>query len=204
MTCLPLFGGLLLFPGEALRLLFGDPFVSASTALVILAAGRMVDVATGYMGNVLSAHGETKILFKNSFVKLAINVGLNLALIPFLGIVGAALATAGTTSVLNIILVAEAYHVEGIQPFTKRLLKPFTAITGSIAAVYAATQLLFDTVPVWAMVPAGIVFVGLYVVLLLVLNSFYEEDAEIVEAVGAKIGFEDEAELLGRKLANQN
>jgi|GEM_PF-3124196 Membrane protein involved in the export of O-antigen and teichoic acid len=200
MTCLPLFGGILLFPGEALRLLFGDPFVSASTALVILAAGRMVDVATGYMSEVLSAHGETEILFKNSFVQLAINIGLNLALIPFLGIVGAALATAGTTSVLNIILVAEAYYVEGIQPFTKRLLKPLTALAASIAAVYSATQLIFDTVPVWAMVPAGIVFFGLYTGLLLVLNSFYMEDAEIIEAIGAKIGLEDEAEALGHRI----
>jgi O-antigen/teichoic acid export membrane protein len=201
MTCLPLFGGVVLFPGESLRLLFGGPYVSASAALVILAAGRIVDVATGYMSEVLSAYGETKILFKNSFVQLAINIGLNIALIPFLGIVGAALATAGTTSALNIILVAEAYYVEGIQPFTKRLVKPFVALIASIAVVYVATQVLFEFVPVWAMIPAGISFVALYLSLLLVLGSFYEEDAQIIESVGRKLGSEEKGEKLGEWLA---
>jgi O-antigen/teichoic acid export membrane protein len=201
MTCLPLFGGVVLFPGESLRLLFGGPYVSASTALVILAAGRIVDVATGYMSEVLSAYGETKILFKNSFVQLAINIGLNIALIPFLGIVGAALATAGTTSALNIILVAEAYYVEGIQPFTSRLVKPFAALIASITAVYAATQMFFEFVPVWAMIPAGISFVALYLSILVVFGSFYEEDAQIIESVGRKLGSEEKGEKLGEWLA---
>jgi hypothetical protein len=61
--------------------------------------------------------------------------------------------------------------------------------------------MFFEFVPVWAMIPAGTSFVALYLSMLVVFGSFYEEDAQIIESVGRKLGSEEKGEKLGEWLA---
>ncbi|MFT4867550.1 MAG: O-antigen/teichoic acid export membrane protein, partial [Candidatus Nanohaloarchaea archaeon] len=106
----PIFAVVALFPEQTIQLLFGNQYVAGATALIILAFGRFVKSATGHMGSIIQTYEETQIIFKNSFAKFIINVGLNLLLIPIIGIIGAAIATAGTMIFMNLLIVAEVYH----------------------------------------------------------------------------------------------
>lgn len=93
-----------LFP-KAILNLFGGEFATGSTVLVVLAIGQFINVATGSVGYLLMMSGHEKIVRNNVVFNAIINVFLNLLLIPKFSIMGAAVATALSLAVKNIITV---------------------------------------------------------------------------------------------------
>lgn len=96
------------FPGWILNF-FGDDFVRGGTALTILAIGNFINVATGSVGRLLIMTGYEKLVQYNVFGAVLLNILLSLILIPRLGITGAALATATTFVIQNLISVWLVY-----------------------------------------------------------------------------------------------
>jgi O-antigen/teichoic acid export membrane protein len=94
LTALP-FGLILIFAGENVLSLFGDDFLAAQLALIILAVGRLVDLAMGVGTGplVLSMTGHERVVAIIFTLAALINVALNFYLIPKYGIEGAALAS---------------------------------------------------------------------------------------------------------------
>ncbi|WP_338518681.1 oligosaccharide flippase family protein [Alteromonas gracilis] len=82
-----------LFP-EWLMSMFGEGFSAAATALMILAAGQFVNIATGSVGYLLSMTGLEKKVRDNVLISGAVSVLLGLILIPVYGVIGAAVAYA--------------------------------------------------------------------------------------------------------------
>jgi O-antigen/teichoic acid export membrane protein len=82
-----------LFP-EWLMSMFGEGFSAAATALMILAAGQFVNIATGSVGYLLSMTGLEKKVRDNVLISGAVSVLLGLILIPIYGVIGAAVAYA--------------------------------------------------------------------------------------------------------------
>jgi O-antigen/teichoic acid export membrane protein len=78
--------------GPAVLQLFGDGFAGGVIVLAILAAAMMVSAASGILQSVLLQGGRSSWQMANKTVVLAINVSLNLLLVPLLGIVGAAIS----------------------------------------------------------------------------------------------------------------
>lgn len=95
---------MLLFP-EWLMSFFGEEFRAASTALMILAIGQFINIATGSVGYLLSMTGHEKELRNNAVVSAIIAVGLGLLLIPTFGLLGATLATATAIATQNLLCV---------------------------------------------------------------------------------------------------
>jgi len=88
---------------------FGQEFISAAVVLTILSAGQFVNVSTGSVGYLLMMTGHEKLVRNNLFFFAVINVALNLLLIPRYGIVGAAIATASSLSLKNVVGVVLVY-----------------------------------------------------------------------------------------------
>jgi len=196
----PAFSLILLFSEQVIRLLFGSQYVSGSLALIILAFGRFMQGATGHLGSIIQTYEETQIIFKNSLVKLGLNIGLNIALIPIFGIVGAAIATAATISFMNLLLAAEVYYIKGIHPFSKDSFKPIIACAPAIGLVYLSVKLYFEVVPVWSLVPAGALFGIIYLITLVKINGIKEEDRKIIISIGTKIGEKEKAQKISELL----
>ncbi len=96
---------LLILGGNKLLTLFGPPFVEGFPALVILTVGQMVNALSGSVGFLMTMTGhqrEAVLVIGSSAI---LNVVLNAALIPVLGINGAALSTALTTILWNTIML---------------------------------------------------------------------------------------------------
>ena len=88
---------ILILQGEVLlRRLFGAEFASAYPVLLILCASQCGTALFGLGGPLLSMTGFEAHLSKMIWVAASVNAVLNLVLIPYLGAVGAALATATT------------------------------------------------------------------------------------------------------------
>lgn len=99
---------------EWLMLLFGNEFVDASGALLILAIGQFVNVVTGSVGFLLSMTGHERCLRSNGLIGALLGVSLGVILIPVYGLTGGAVATAGAVACQNLLGV---YYVKRLLGF---------------------------------------------------------------------------------------
>ena len=93
------------FFGAPVLGLFGADFVGAQPVLLILAAGQLFNVVTGPVGLVLNMVGQERAVVRALSVSVAVNVILNLVLIPRWGGVGAAVASTAGFVVWNVLLL---------------------------------------------------------------------------------------------------
>lgn len=90
-TSWPLYLVLATFGPQVLRL-FGENFPAGADALAILSLSMLFSLATGNVNTVLLMAGKSRWNAANTVVALAVNLGLNLTLVPGHGLVGAAIA----------------------------------------------------------------------------------------------------------------
>ena len=82
--------------------LFGSEFATAYWPLLILAIGQLANAAFGATGLLLNMTGFQRDVTRMTALAAGLNVMLNLALISFFGVLGAAGATAVSMLLLNI------------------------------------------------------------------------------------------------------
>jgi len=93
------------FFGEfILKFIFGDEFVIGFIPLVILTLGQLANAAFGSVGALLNMTGHEKDAMRGMMYSLGINIFLAFILIPQFGMLGAAISTAASLMVWNIIL----------------------------------------------------------------------------------------------------
>jgi O-antigen/teichoic acid export membrane protein len=124
---------------ESILLLFGTTFAAGSTALMVLAAGELVNAATGVCGSVLDMTRHTAAKLINSFTWLVLLLGANLVLIPRFGVLGAATASALAAATVNVMRILQVWTLEHVHPYDRSFLKPLLAalVAGSIGTVVA-------------------------------------------------------------------
>jgi O-antigen/teichoic acid export membrane protein len=121
LAATPVLAICLVLPAQVMSV-FGAEFASGAVLLSILAAGQFVNVVTGSVGFLLVMCGY-EVLYRNNFLLCAlVSIGLNLMLIPRLGIIGAAIATASTLALQNLIAAFMVWRKLGIM--TIPLLAP--------------------------------------------------------------------------------
>ena len=103
IASLPIVIFLFVFPGVFLGL-FGTGFDSGSAALRILALGQLFNAAAGPVGSVLIMTGHERTACWGVGLGLLTTVILSIALIPPLGVTGAAIADAASFVVWNVAL----------------------------------------------------------------------------------------------------
>lgn len=108
LTTVPVATLLCLWPSEILSL-FGISFVSGAPSLVILTLGQVVAGITGSVGFLLVMSGNEKLLRNTVIAGAVLNITSNAILIPYMGILGAATATAISTAFINIVAWIAVY-----------------------------------------------------------------------------------------------
>jgi O-antigen/teichoic acid export membrane protein len=131
-TMMPVFLTMVLLPGPILAI-FGDEYTGGTTALVLLAVSSLSLWGLGMGGTILDMAGYANLKLANAAVRLVLTVGLNVLLIPPLGIVGAALALLVGEVTINVLRVVEVYWLFRIVPYNSDFLKPLTAAAAAIA-----------------------------------------------------------------------
>jgi O-antigen/teichoic acid export membrane protein len=111
---------LILFSDPLLSFLYGDAYAEGAQVLQILATSQLLIVGSGPLGILLSMTGHQRALSTNMMVSVGLNAILNLALIPALGGVGAALATSAALVVSRILLWRQVRMLLAIRPTVLR------------------------------------------------------------------------------------
>lgn len=103
----------------AIQSVLGDDFAGATAVIRILAIGALVDASVGSVGMLLTMTGHQRYQQRTMLAAAALNIGLNLLLIPRFGINGAAAATAASVSLANLANASWArrkLHIEPVWP----------------------------------------------------------------------------------------
>jgi O-antigen/teichoic acid export membrane protein len=98
-------GAFIAFTGPYLLLFFGSAFFKGYPALLILLLGQTVNAVSGSVGLIMNFTGHHVQAARIFGLSAILNIVFNAILIPFYGIIGAAIATATTTALWNIVMV---------------------------------------------------------------------------------------------------
>ncbi|MBR9916562.1 oligosaccharide flippase family protein [bacterium] len=105
---------LLLFFGEnILMLFFGKEFSNSYVPMVIIIISQIVNVFFGSVGVLLDMSGNQKFVFKATLISAIANVVLNFILMPFYGILGAAIATLFSVVLNNLMFTFACKNIFG-------------------------------------------------------------------------------------------
>lgn len=103
----------------SLLAVFGERYLVAEPVLMILGGAMLVATAVGPVDIVLLMSGKSVWNLLNTTVAVTANIGLNLLLIPSLGITGAAIAWAVSILLNNLLPLLQVWRVAGVLPFEK-------------------------------------------------------------------------------------
>ncbi|HEX4956326.1 MAG TPA: oligosaccharide flippase family protein [Thermoanaerobaculia bacterium] len=101
--------------GPRLLGLFGPEFVAGQPALLILLGGALVNAACGSVGHLLNMTGHSATALRWALAALGLAALLHLLLIPPLGHLGAATATALATTFWNLALLRRVRALLGVR-----------------------------------------------------------------------------------------
>ena len=102
----PIFIVILIFPSFVLDF-FGEEFSVGVAPLIVLAVGQIINALCGPVMYLLNMTGKEKKARNIIIVASVINLGLNVYFIPIYGLMGAAVATAISTAVWNVMAVIQ-------------------------------------------------------------------------------------------------
>ena len=187
LATLPVFLVLALFPRMSIRVTFGAEYDGGALALAILAIGFFSHAVVGPNGNTLTSIGRTRLIMYDNLAVGATNVVLNVLLIPTYGIAGAAIATAVSYVLLNVLYTAQLYRATGIHPFTAGMVRPSMIALGVVALMYWVTTTFFVvTLPV--LMGGFMVFMLIYGVIVLRYGGIEHEELVLLWSVEERFG----------------
>jgi O-antigen/teichoic acid export membrane protein len=115
---LPLAGVVIIFARPLMRI-FGTDFEAGWPILIIGTVGQLVNCGVGSVGYLLLMSGNEKRLIKVQMVMAIVMIGLNIAFVPLLGAVGAAVAAAVTNVGINLWNLTEVRKALGLSPYNR-------------------------------------------------------------------------------------
>ncbi len=174
----PLYVVCAVLPGLVL-LLFGTGYESGTPVVVILALGMLVGTAAGPVDIALLMLGRSVQSLRNNLAALVTNLVLNLALVPVLGISGAAMAWSAS------IVVSNALPTWQIRPVLGNAGDRRTLLAGALALASFGILPLVGRATGWDSTPAQIAQVALGCVVYAGALFRFRRRLRLVELFGA-------------------
>jgi len=183
---IPLAVVIIVFAGPLMQI-FGSDFESGWPILVIGALGQLINCGVGSVGYLLLMSGHQYRLVKVQAAMAAVMIAMNIALIPWLGIMGAAIAAAVTNGLSNLWYLREVRRTLGITPYNPSYLRMIVPTVVTVSAALLLRSQIMAIQPFWsafllALVAAYSIF--LCVMLALGLNH---DDRLVVSSIWAKL-----------------
>ena len=122
--------------------LFGPGFEDGGTALTVLSVGMLVGMAAGNSQTVLLMSGRSAWQLGNKMGALALNITLNLLLVPQWGMVGAAVAWSATIVLDALVVVTEVRLLVGLRTPASIVVPVMAASAACFLVPGLATRLL--------------------------------------------------------------
>jgi O-antigen/teichoic acid export membrane protein len=188
---MPIFLILCLYPEYVLNLLFGPTYMAAAPALRLLSIGFIIDTLPGPTLATLIALGESRFIMWTTLAAALANIILNILLIPPLGIVGAAIASAASLTLFSVAKSIKLYTSYRVQPLSKNLLKPLVA-SAILAFPFQIVFGRFILVTWWVLPLLFILYYAIYGSATVLSKSFDREDIVLLLEIEKRFGINAE------------
>jgi len=141
-------------------------YTSGAVVLSIIVIGQLINVGTGMCGGIISFSKYYKMDLYTQVILATLSICFDLAFIPVYGINGAAVASASSLAIYNIIKVIYVYRKYNILPFDSSILK---VLAGTVASVFLTLLLnrAFNLKGVYILIEIGFVIMINYGVIVL-------------------------------------
>jgi O-antigen/teichoic acid export membrane protein len=183
----PAFLAFVAFPADVLTVVFGARYAGGAPALAVLALGFTLNSLAGRNRQTMSALGHTAPLVPMTAGAFCLNLAANVALVPRYGPVGAAVASAGAYTALNLVVCGYLRARFGIDPFSRATLRTVVALPAvTVPAAFALSghvSLTAATLPVF-LVGAG----GCSLAVVALAGGLAPADAALLDAVEERAG----------------
>lgn len=155
--------------------LFGSGYSGGQATLTVLGLAMLFAVATGPVDVMLLMAGRSQVALLNTGTALAVDIGLNLVLIPRYGVLGAAISWAAAIVTANGMAVLQVRRSMGMTPTSR----PLAYVAASAAVCFGllpwAARLVSDSAAV--VVPWMLACIVLYAVALWARRDALDLDA---------------------------
>lgn len=121
--------------------IFSSEFLAATSTLIILAIGRFIVSLVGPANYLLLMTDREWIETINTTVTAIINVIFNLILIPRYGILGAAIATTTSVSLINVARGLEVWYYFQFLPYPKNIFRILVSMLIAAVGMWAIQQM---------------------------------------------------------------
>ncbi len=174
--------------GKDILHFFGSDFTVGWAPLVILGAGQLLNAGTGGVGYMLIMSGHQYLKLISDVVLVAMNILLNILLIPKWGILGAAAATSISIAGVNIVRAVLVYLTLKIQAYDRSYIKPLAAGLLTLPIIFLIRHWLSSVHFLISLLVVGGIGVLIYALILWGMR-LEESDKLILRKVIAKLGF---------------
>ncbi|HOI13866.1 MAG TPA: flippase [Methanoculleus sp.] len=156
LTLLSVMGlALIYLAGTIIEVLFGPAYLPVVPTFIVLVYGMIVFGAVSSVGPAVSAMNRPGLSSKVNILVAAVNVVLDLALIPLFGIAGAAAGTAVSCTLLAVLILYVLHRVFDVRVESAMIVKTFCVVS----VFFIAFLLLRDAVHPYVL---ATVLTGLY------------------------------------------
>lgn len=121
--------------GPTILGVFGEGYESGRDALLILCAVMLIATACGMVDMVLMMAGRSLWNLMNVLIAFAVNLSVDLVLIPQVGFIGAAIGWAGGILVANLLPLSQVRFSLGLHPFGKATMTAMASAALCFGAV---------------------------------------------------------------------
>jgi len=179
----PLLAVIIYMPEGVLSTLFGSQYATATMPLMILAIACFLDGMLMPAAYVLEMLKKTKTIMLYSALTAAVNVMLNVTLIPKYGITGAAAATGISILLLRTLIAIRASQLTRIDFTSAGFLKAVAAGGFGILIAHFTAPYLSLEQPLHRLAYITLAISLAYIASLLALKAFEKEDKELFKKI---------------------
>ena len=176
----PIFLLFFMFPSASLSIAFGSRYGRAAVALQILALGSFINTIVGPSSPALVATGKTRRVALSGLLGASFNLVLSISLIPFLGFIGAAIASVLGSFVYRLLCLTFFVRENDLQPFTLNFVKPLLLSVSLPFAIFIIYRPFIDALSILIILASTFIF---SIIAILVTGSLEESDVFILEFV---------------------
>lgn len=127
---------LLFFFSDNILLFLGKDYIAGFHVLIFIALGQLINISTGMCGGIIGFSNLYKFDFYIRLILIVINIIMNYWLIPIYGILGAAIATAFSLGIYNILKLVFVYYKFSLNPYNVEILKIFGGFVSISIVLY--------------------------------------------------------------------
>lgn len=150
----PFFAVLMVY-ADTVLLTFGRGFDDGAAALRILSLAMAIALTAGTVQTIVLMGGRSRWQLADKSIALVVNVALNVALVPSLGIEGAALAWAITIVIDTALVAYQVQKLMGVRPDARRLAASACVALGAAAVPLLVARSVLGASPASMVIGVG-------------------------------------------------